>query len=184
MQNIRILGRGGQGGISLSRMLVDAALMEDKEAAAIPAFSFVRRGAPTRASLRIDDKPIREKTQVYDYDCVVVLDPSLYESIQVYEGLEDDGIIVVNDDGNPDSIERPEKYDTFASLDATSIVRDKVRVSGMPATNTTMAGAFSKVTEWVGLEAIKKAFENNFSGEMLDRNIEALEEGFRSVEVR
>lgn len=183
-KKIRILGRGGQGGISLSRMLVEAVLMEGKEASAIPAFSFVRRGAPTRASLRIDDKPIREKTQVYDYDCVIVLDPTLYQSIDVYEGLKDDGVIIANDGGNPDSIDLPENYGAFASLDATSVARDKIRVSGMPATNTTMAGAFSKVTNWIGKDSIKKAFENHYSGEMLKRNTEALEEGYRSVEIR
>ncbi|MCD6573255.1 MAG: 2-oxoacid:acceptor oxidoreductase family protein, partial [Thermoplasmata archaeon] len=74
MYEIRFHGRGGQGGRMAAEALALAAFLEGKYAVSFPFFGAERRGAPVRAFTRIDDKKIRVKTQIYEPDCVVVLD--------------------------------------------------------------------------------------------------------------
>jgi 2-oxoacid:acceptor oxidoreductase gamma subunit (pyruvate/2-ketoisovalerate family) len=77
VKEIRIHGRGGQGAVTAARMLASAFVVEGKHVASFPMYGFERRGAPVQAFTRVDDKPIREKTQVYTPDCMVVIDPTL-----------------------------------------------------------------------------------------------------------
>ena len=46
MKEIRLHGRGGQGTVMASQILVSAFAIEGKYGAAIPFFGFERRGAP------------------------------------------------------------------------------------------------------------------------------------------
>ena len=50
--------RGGQGAVTAAAVLVSALAMEGKYAQAFPFFGGERRGAPVKAFLRIDEKPI------------------------------------------------------------------------------------------------------------------------------
>ena len=49
-------------------MLATAFVAEGKHVASFPMYGFERRGAPVVAFTRVDDKPIREKTQIYTPD--------------------------------------------------------------------------------------------------------------------
>ena len=84
MKEIRIHGRGGQGAVTAARMLASAFVIEGKYVASFPMYGFERRGAPVQAFTRLDDKPIREKTQVYTPDCMVVIDPTLLKIIHPF----------------------------------------------------------------------------------------------------
>ena len=65
-------------------------------AAFIPFFGVERKGSPVYGFLRLDDKPIRPKTQVYNPDCVIVLDDTLLDEVDVFEGIKDDSILIIN----------------------------------------------------------------------------------------
>ena len=54
MIEIRIHGRGGQGAVVASKMLVTAAAKEGKKVQAFPFFGAERRGAAVAAFARID----------------------------------------------------------------------------------------------------------------------------------
>jgi len=51
-----ILSRGGQGGVTESRILATATTLEGRWAQAIPEFGAERRGAIVKAYLRVSDK--------------------------------------------------------------------------------------------------------------------------------
>jgi len=59
-------GRGGQGAVTSAEMLALAAIGEGKYAQAFPNFGPERRGAPVVAFARIDTKPIRLRTKIYN----------------------------------------------------------------------------------------------------------------------
>ena len=67
-------------------------------------FGFERRGAPVTAFGRFSKKPIREKTQIYNPDILMVLDPSQKNSSAVFQGLVPKGIMVINYDNDPNDI--------------------------------------------------------------------------------
>ncbi|HEC49808.1 MAG TPA: pyruvate synthase, partial [Candidatus Desulfofervidus auxilii] len=77
MLEIRFHGRGGQGAVTCTELIAKAAIAEGKYAQAFPSFGAERRGAPVTAFLRVSDRPIRIRQNIYEPDVIVVLDPTL-----------------------------------------------------------------------------------------------------------
>ena len=75
MIEIRWHGRGGQGAFTAARLLGDAVVCDDKSALAFPSFGPERRGAPVLAFTRIDDAPIKDRSDVVDCDCAIAENP-------------------------------------------------------------------------------------------------------------
>ncbi|ASI99290.1 pyruvate/ketoisovalerate ferredoxin oxidoreductase subunit gamma [Thermococcus celer] len=182
MIEIRFHGRGGQGAVTAANILASAAFLEGKYVQAFPFFGVERRGAPVTAFTRIDEKPIRIKTQIYEPDIVVVLDPSLLETVDVTAGLKEGGIVIVNTEKSKDEVlaslkKKPAK---LALVDATTIALD---VLGLPITNTAILGAVAKATGIVTLEHVQKAIKDVFSGSLGEKNAKAAEEAFNKTTI-
>ncbi len=178
MKEIRIHGRGGQGAVTAARMLASAFVLEGKYVASFPMYGFERRGAPVQAFTRLDDKPIREKTQVYNPDCMIVIDPTLLKLASLFSGLKPSGILIVN---SPNFNTQADKNLTSAGIvDATRIAIEEI---GRDIPNTCLLGAFAATTQWVNLDSIIKSLSDYLSGDMLQRNIRSCERGFRDVKV-
>ena len=96
LTEIRWHGRGGQGAVTASEILAEAALEEGKYFQAFPDYGPERMGAPIRAYTRISTSPIRQHCQITDPDAVVVLDPTLIGVVDFTEGIKDGGVVVVN----------------------------------------------------------------------------------------
>jgi len=173
MIEVRFHGRGGQGAVTAARLLAEAAFLEGKYSQAFPSFGAERRGAPVLAFTRIDDKPIRIRTQVYEPNHVVVLDPTLIEAVNVASGLKRGGMVVINS-------REPHKFTgaKVASIDATSIAIENL---GVPITNTVLLGALVKVTKIVSLDSIIKAVQNTFKGKLAEKNVTAIKLAYERV---
>lgn len=162
---IRFHGRGGQGAVTAARLLAEAAFLEGSYSQAFPFFGAERRGAPVVAFARMDEKPIRTHTQIYEPDHVVVLDPTLTETVNVATGLRRGGMIVLNAKRSPENL----KGHKVAIVDATAIA---IKSLGVPITNTTMLGALAKATGVVSIDSVKRAIEGRF-GKLAEKNINA-----------
>jgi len=64
IREIRIHGRGGQGGVTAAELIARAAYKEGKWVQAFPYFGAERRGAPVKAFARISDGPILIRSQM------------------------------------------------------------------------------------------------------------------------
>ena len=104
MVEIRFHGRGGQGTVVASKIIADTLSKEGNYVQAYPEFGVERRGAPVFAFIRIDSKPIFDKSRIYTPDHVVVVEPTLVEAIDVTEGLKDGGWIIVNSEKQPEEL--------------------------------------------------------------------------------
>jgi 2-oxoacid:acceptor oxidoreductase gamma subunit (pyruvate/2-ketoisovalerate family) len=151
MKEIRLHGRGGMGTVKAAEIIVHAMVFKGGYGNSIPFFGFERQGAPVTAFVRLDDKPIRPKTQVYAPGCVIVLDRTLRAAIDVFEGVTDQGILIINTPEAPESIEAPDRVQTVASVDATDL---SLRKTGKAIPNTARLGAFVKCTGWVEIDAV------------------------------
>ena len=160
-------------------MLASSFVTEGKFVASFPMFGFERRGAPVVAFARVDDKPVREKTQIYNPDCMVVIDPSLMKMPALFSGLKPEGILILN---SPKILkDRPnDNLKICGVINATQIAIDEI---GRDIPNTCILGAFAAATQWLDLESILSGLGNYLSGEILQRNIRSAERGFREVEV-
>jgi len=165
MFEVRFHGRGGQGAVMAAQTLAEAAVIEGNYAVAFPFFGAERRGAPVLAFTRIDKNKILSKTQVYAPDCVVVLDDTLLETIDVVSGLKPQGIVVINSKDKPEEIDLGMEV-TTAAVDATSIA---LEILNAPITNTSILGAFAKATGIISIEAIEKAIKSRFGEKLGER---------------
>lgn len=176
MIEVRWHGRGGQGVVTSSRLLAHAAVIEGKYAIHIPEFGPERRGAPVRAFTRIDDKPIEIRYSVINPDIVVVIDPGLTQFRDyILEGLKAGGIIVINK-----PVEKAEKYPGFKTY-AVNAFRIALDELGRPIYNTPMIGALIGATKIINLESVKKAIYERFSKDVAEKNIRAIERGYKEV---
>jgi pyruvate ferredoxin oxidoreductase gamma subunit len=101
MREIRWHARAGQGAKTASQLYATAALHAGKSVQAFPEYGPERRGAPLRAYTRVDDVPIRRHDAVTHPDVVVVLEPSLLHEVDVADGLEPEGLVLVNAERRP-----------------------------------------------------------------------------------
>jgi 2-oxoacid:acceptor oxidoreductase gamma subunit (pyruvate/2-ketoisovalerate family) len=179
VKEIRIHGRGGQGAVLAARMLASAFVAEGKYVASFPMYGFERRGAPVVAFTRIDEKPIREKTQIYNPDCLIVIDPGLLSLPTLFTGVRPGAAFILN---SPKKLPaRPnENLKTGGVVNATGIA---VKEIGRDIPNTCLLGAFAAATGWLKLESILACLPDYLSGDMLQRNLKSAERGYREVEV-
>ena len=179
---IRWHGRGGQGAVTSTELLAQAAINEGKYAQAFPAFGAERRGAPVIAFVRIDSShPIRIRAEITEPDIVVVLDPSLLRVVKVASGLKSGGILVVNTPKEPADIGQEFGVKVpLATLDATKIARELL---GVPIVNTAMLGALLKAKGVVKLESLIEPLKERF-GRLAERNIDAMQRAYEVTVVK
>jgi 2-oxoacid:acceptor oxidoreductase gamma subunit (pyruvate/2-ketoisovalerate family) len=160
-------------------MLASAFLAEGKCVTSFPMYGFERRGAPVMAFARIDDKPIREKNQVYTPDCMVVIDPTLLKVPTLFAGIKEEGVLILN---SPGGLEQPpDKNVRIAGIvNATQIALDEM---GRDIPNTCLLGALAATTNWIKLESINIAIAEYFDGSKLQTNVRSAERGYREVKV-
>jgi 2-oxoacid:acceptor oxidoreductase gamma subunit (pyruvate/2-ketoisovalerate family) len=179
MKEIRFHGRGGQGAVMGAEMLAYAFVLEKKYASSFPTFGAERRGAPVSAFLRFDDKPIRETHQIYEPECIMVLDPFIARTKAIFAGLKGDGIAVLNTP-RPDLDEWPPGLKVLGVVDATALALD---VIGRAIVNTCMLGVLARVTDWVSLDSVVASLEMNFEGHLLAKNEDLVRRGYDTVQI-
>lgn len=172
MKEIRLHGIGGMGTVKAGEILVHANVAEGRFGISMPFFGFERQGAPVTSFVRLDDQKIRPKNKVYHPHAVLVLDPSLLISANVFEGLRDDAVFVLNTkSADPRNFIRSDKIKTAAYLDATTLA---LELLGRPITNTIMLGAFIRATGWVAKEQMEQKVAEFFG----EKNVTAFRAGY------
>ncbi len=183
MIEIRIHGRGGQGAVVASKMLVTAAAKEGKKVQAFPFFGAERRGAAVAAFARIDDQKIRIHSEVYTPDHVIVLDPVLYKTVPVTAGLKKGGLILLNTPQEPSECPFPDDFHV-ATVDAGGIaLKHKLGSRTEPIVNTAILGAFARATGIIGIEALAETIREAIPGKAKG-NEAAAREAYEKVKVR
>ena len=183
MLQIRIHGRGGQGVVTAAEMLSIAAFEQGRHAQAFPSFGSERTGAPVVAYCRIDDAPIRLREPILAPDVLIVQDPTLLHQVDVFQGLQPDGYVLINsrrsfhDLGLAD-IEQRYRRERLVTLPASEIA---LRNVGRPLPNAVLLGGFAALSGLVSLEAVEHAIRAKFAGKVADNNVAAAAEAFAFI---
>jgi len=177
MIEIRVHGRGGQGAVTASQILAIAAFHDGKHSQAFPNFGVERRGAPSTAFTRIDDRPINIRSQIYSPDIVLVLDASLKCVVDVSSGLKDSGKLIINTNKSASELRFNGRFEVFTA-DATSVA---LEIFKKDIVNTPMLGAFAAATKMVSMSAIEKGIDEIFAGkpELIALNKKAVREVYK-----
>ena len=181
MIEIRFHGMGGQGAVMGALILAEAAFSEGKYAQKIPMYGGARRGGDVTVFLRLDDKPIRRTSGIYEPDSVIVLDPTLKKQSFVRAGIKMGGTAILNDELWPKDIDLGVKLGKVATLDATGISAEVFGVRAIPIVNTPMLGAIAKATGWVTLESLVEPIKRQLPGKVGELNVRACQRGWEAV---
>lgn len=178
-KEIRFHGRGGQGAVLAAKMLASALASEGNHVASFPMYGFERRGMPVIAFTRFDEQPIREKTQIYTPDCLMVIDPTLLGLSTLFDGLKPGGTLILN---SARKLEEPpcDNLKRVGFINATQVALCEI---GRDIPNTCLIGALAKTTGWVKLESVISALSEYLAGDILAKNIRNAERGYNEVEV-
>ncbi|MGQ9472901.1 MAG: 2-oxoacid:acceptor oxidoreductase family protein [Candidatus Caldatribacteriaceae bacterium] len=183
---IRWHGRGGQGVVTASRILADAFLREEKYFQAFPEYGPERMGAPVKAYNRVSEKPINIHCGVTNPEIVVVVDPTLFASVDVLEGLSAEGIVVANFPDSPAKLRELLGFRTgkVVTVDASSISRE---VLGRVVLNTPMLGTLCRVFTGVKmetvLESVRSQFGEKLRQEVIEKNLTCLKRAHEEAQV-
>ena len=186
MIEIRWHGRGGQGAKTASLHLADAAFNTGKYIQGFPEYGPERMGAPITAYNRISDTPIRVHSNVYEPDYVVVVDDTLLETVDVTNGIKENGAILVNTNQKPEQIRQYLNgyKGKIYTIDATQISMDCLKAN-FP--NTAMLSAIIKITGVMTKEQLlndmKESFKHKFARkpEVIEPNMKAIERAYDEV---
>jgi len=119
MIEIRIHGRGGQGGVTLAKLIATSRFLQGLSVQAFGLYAAERSGAPIQAFCRYSEEPITNRNLIYEPDHVIVLDPTLVGPA-IATGLKAGGWILINSPQPPGDFAEQFANNRIATVDATS----------------------------------------------------------------
>ena len=185
---IRWHGRGGQGAVTASKLLAEAALSEGFYIQAFPEYGAERMGAPVRSFNRISSKEIDIHCQISEPDIVMVLDETLLETIDIAAGIKNDGSIIVNTSRDSGEILSLIRFDDDKNISLYTVDASKISMEtiGKVMPNTPMVGALIKVLDFLKPETLNKTIKKTLSKKIpipiVEANIIAAKRAYKEVE--
>ena len=171
---IRFHGRGGQGIKLAAHILGRAAFLSGYQVQSFAVYGAERRGAPMTSFVRIDKKEVLERGYIFDPDFVICVDDTL-DMKHVTKGLKSNGIFLINTSKYPGYFS-PKVKQKIYTVDATKIA---LKTLGIPIPNTSILGAFVKIFKKIPLEtlkeSVKKELKEEDKGELIEKNLKAVE---------
>lgn len=177
VKEIRIHARAGQGAITTAALLGYAYFLKGMYPYAFPHFGAARMGAPMNAFVRVDTKPVRLRSQIYEPDYVLVVDATLMRGFNCFSGLKEGGVVIINEKEGANAPKVKTKQKIFV-VPATEIA---LRTIGRPLGNTALIGAFAAATDELDLDTILEVIKKRFTGKAQEGNIEAIKQGYEFI---
>ena len=183
MFQIRIHGRGGQGVVTAAELLSVAAFLDGKHSQAFPSFGSERTGAPVVSFCRISDQKIRLREPIQEPDAILIQDPTLLHSVDVFAGAKHNGVLLIN------------TKKTFDQLGIEDFVKGKsasknlivpatelaMKFIGRPLPNAALLGGLAAATGIVKIESVLKAIEERFPAKIAKANQDAAQSSYEFV---
>jgi pyruvate ferredoxin oxidoreductase gamma subunit len=159
-------------------------LSKGRHAQAFPSFGSERTGAPVIAFCRMDDQPIRLREPILAPDVLIVQDPTLLHQVDVFQGLQPDGYVLINsqrsfhDLGLAD-MEARFRRERLTTLPASDIARKHL---GRPLPNAVLLGGFAALSGLITLDAVAHAIRSRFTGKVAEGNVAAASEAYAYIQ--
>ncbi len=180
MFQVRIHGRGGQGVVTAAELLSVAAFLEDKYAQAFPSFGSERMGAPVISYCRIDDREIRSREPISAPDALIIQDPTLLHSVDVFQGLNPEGFILINSRRSFEELGIAQFVTQFPAHHVCDVGATELALKhvGRSVPNAALLGGFAAISGQIRLSSVEKAIREKFPGAVGEANVAAAKEAF------
>lgn len=174
-QRICCAGFGGQGTLSMGKILAYAGMLEGHEVSWCPSYGPEMRGGTANCHVIVSDEPIGSPVITSDANCVIAMNqPSLDKFVDI---LADGGALVVNSD----LAELKEDKGNIRVLNVPANAIATQEFGGAKLANIVLLGAVIQATGSVKIESIDDAFEHVFGGakaKFIPDNKKAFELGY------
>ena len=172
VKEIIIAGFGGQGVLSMGKILAYSGLMEDKEVTWFPSYGPEQRGGTSNVTVILSDERISSPI-VNHFDVVIALNqPSL---VRFISSLKPGGILIFD----PNSItEVPQRNDI--SIYSVAATEKAVEMKNPKLMNMVVLGGLLKILPLVRIENVMKGLKKSLPQRhhaLLPVNEEAIIEG-------
>jgi pyruvate ferredoxin oxidoreductase gamma subunit len=140
-------------------------------------------GAPVVAYVRIDDKPIELREPVLDPDLLIVQDPTLFNAIDVFAGLRDDGWVLINTSKALEDLHVGEATNRLPTGHVVTVSATELAMThlGRPTPNTVLLGALAAMSDEVDIDAVCSAIGKKFPGKVGEANVVAARAAYRQA---
>ena len=164
-------------------MLSLAAFKEGRHAQAFPSFGSERTGAPVVSFCRIDDKEIRLREPILEPDALIVQDPTLFKVVDVCQGLNPKGYLVVNSNKTLNELHLDKIAAQLPKGHVLTVPASELALKhvGRPLPNAVLLGAFAALTGLVHLKSVTAAIDETFGAKIAQGNIAAATAAYDAV---
>ena len=171
-KEILISGFGGQGVLSMGKILAYGGLMEDKQVTWMPAYGPEQRGGTCNVTVVVSDERIASPI-LSRYDVVVALNQP---SIDKFESkVKPGGILIYENDG----ISTPPSRSDI-EIHSIAAIKKAIEMNNPKVFNMIMLGALLKVCPVIStdglLRSLKKSLPERYH-HLIPANMQAVEEG-------
>jgi len=175
-EEIIIAGFGGQGVLSMGKILAYSGIMHDQEVTWMPSYGPEMRGGTANVTVVISDKRISSPI-VNAYDTAIVLNQP---SLDKFEPLVKKGGLLLYD---PNGITRlPQRNDV--NIWSIAAVEEAAKLGNAKAYNMIVLGAFLKLKPIVELEKVIEGLKKSIPERhhhLIPMNEEAIKVGMHSA---
>lgn len=176
-KEIIIAGFGGQGVLSMGKIMAYSGLMEDKEVSWFPSYGPEQRGGTANVTVILSDDPISSPI-VNEYDIAIILNqPSLAK----FESMVKPGGILIYD---PNGFHTPpQRTDIFVYK--IPAIDTATATGNTKAFNMYVLGGVLKVCPLVTLESVMKGLKKSLPErhhKLLPMNEQAIHKGMELIE--
>lgn len=176
-EEIIIAGFGGQGVLSMGKILAYSGIMQDKEVSWMPSYGPEMRGGTANVTVIISDERISSPV-LNSFDSAIILNQ---QSMDKFEPLIKPGGTLLYD---PNGITHPptRKDINIFRIDGVHLAAE----SGNPKTfNMIILGGFLKIKPIIKLDNLEKGLKNSLPSrhhQLIPMNIQAVETGMEKIE--
>lgn len=175
-EEIIIAGFGGQGVLSMGKILAYSGVMQDFEVSWMPAYGPEMRGGTANVTVMLSDKPISSPI-AHSYDVAIILNQ---QSMDKFESMVKPGGVLIYDTNGITSHPTRKDIDVYV-INATE---EAAKMGNSRLFNTMILGGYLKVRPVVKLEnvfaGVKKSLPER-AWKSLPANEEAIRKGMEII---
>jgi 2-oxoglutarate ferredoxin oxidoreductase subunit gamma len=175
-EEIIIAGFGGQGVLSMGKILAYSGVMQDKEVTWMPSYGPEMRGGTANVTVIISDGRISSPI-LHEFDTAIILNQ---QSLDKFEKTVKKGGVLLFD---PNGITKPPTRKDI-SIYTIEAVEAAAKIGNSKTFNMIVLGAYLKIKPIIQTENVQKGLENSLPKrhhKLIPINLEAIKVGKESV---
>lgn len=175
-EEIIIAGFGGQGVLSMGKILAYSGIMQDQEVSWMPSYGPEMRGGTANVTVILSDERISSPI-LHDFDTAIILNQQSLDKFE--KSVKPGGVLIYDPNG---IVRHPERKDIkIYRVEATE---EATRLQSAKTFNMIVLGAFLKLKPIVKMENVEKGLAKSLPERhhhLIPMNIDAIKRGLEIV---